>query len=177
MKVLTKEQDKVLLELLLEDRPFVEIRKRIEISPTYDIKSYCEYSGGKLDKAYKMHINNHKKINDKEILVQSSVANLSQEDFYKALLTLSKHSENKGSTFSITQKEEEEEEDIVDIIELPKSLPQELTGENYKVKQTSIKVIEGAYEKFNEFCKGNHYSKVELLSLALLEFIDKYRAK
>lgn len=177
MKSLTKEQEKLLLELLLEDKPFTEIRKKIGTGYKYDIKSYCEYVGGKLDKAYKMHINNYKKENDKELSLKSSVASLSQEDFFKALLTLSKQGENKSITKSITQKNAEGNEEIVDIIALPKVLPLELSGENYKIKQTSIKVIEGPYEEFNEFCKGNHYSKVELLSLALLEFIEKYRSK
>lgn len=61
-----------------------------------------------------------------------------------------------------------------DKIDFPKILPIELSGVNYKVKQTSIKVIEGAYTKFNELCEDSYYSKIELISLALLEFVEKY---
>lgn len=177
MKVLTKEQNEILLNLLIEDRPFTEIRKALEVGAKYDIKSYCEYQGGKLYRAYKLHSNNYKN-EERELIPQNSILNLSQEEFYKALMAISNKSlenqqfkiENKSNTKSIT-------EEIVDIIELPKSLPLELVGENYKVKQTSIKVIEGVYDKFNDFCKDNHYSKTELISLALLEFINKYGVK
>lgn len=179
MKILSKEQDKILLELLIADRPFTEIRKELGLGAKYDIKSYCEYQGGKLYKAYKLHVNNYKKENEKELVPQNSILNLSQEEFYKALMIISSKAsenqqiqiENKSNTKSIT------DEDIMEIVELPKSLPLELVGENYKVKQTSIKVIDGVYEQFNEFCKGNHYSKTELISLALLEFIKKYGVK
>ena len=67
-------------------------------------------------------------------------------------------------------------EDVYEIIQLPKILPIRLQGENYVVKQTSVKVVENEWQEFQQFVKANKtYSSIEYLSLAILEFLEKYR--
>lgn len=66
--------------------------------------------------------------------------------------------------------------DSVEIVALPKVLPLRLQGENYIIKQTSIKVVDNVWQEFQLFAKSNKtYSSIEYLSLALIEFLEKHR--
>lgn len=66
--------------------------------------------------------------------------------------------------------------DSVEIVALPKVLPLRLQGENYIIKQTSIKVVDNVWQEFQLFTKSNKtYSGIEYLSLALIEFLEKHR--
>lgn len=66
--------------------------------------------------------------------------------------------------------------DSVEIVALPKVLPLRLQGENYIIKQTSIKVVDNVWQEFQLFVKSNKtYSSIEYLSLALIEFLEKHR--
>ncbi len=62
---------------------------------------------------------------------------------------------------------------------LPKQLPERLTGENYVTKQSSVRIVENVWLEFQEFVKEakGKFNTIELLSLAILEFLEKYRTK
>lgn len=61
---------------------------------------------------------------------------------------------------------------------LPEILPNRLVGKNYAVKQTSIKIVDNVWQEFQQFIKNNKdYSGIEYLSLAILEFLEKYNKK
>lgn len=61
-----------------------------------------------------------------------------------------------------------------EIMKIPNMLPNELVGENYVVKTTSVKVIDGIWNNFKKIQKSSTHSSIEILSLALLEFTEKY---
>lgn len=184
---LTIDQQKKLLEMLLDDENFSIIRKELNVGERYNLKSLCEYYGGKLDKAYKLHRNNYREKNtDNKLAVIENASSefLSKEDFFKSMSILSSQikSINIGNNLleESNQKEDKIENNIINEIvinTLPKVLPDRLQGENYRVKQTSVKVVENVYNEFTEYCKGKKgFSTIELHSLALLEFLEKYRA-
>ena len=186
---LTIDQQKKLLEMLLDDENFSAIRKELNVGERYNLKSLCEYYGGKLYKAYKLHRNNYreeKNINDNKLTIIENTSSefLSKEDFFKSMSILSSQikSINIGNNLleESNQKEDKIENNIINEIvinTLPKVLPDRLQGENYRVKQTSVKVVENVYNEFTEYCKGKKgFSTIELHSLALLEFLEKYRA-
>lgn len=164
MKKLSLEQQNKLIHMLLEDESFTKIRKALNLGERYNIKNLCEYYGGKLYKAYNLHINNYRK--EYKLVEHSPI--LTKDEFYKTIQMLSTQLQQQDL---ITNNEE------IVINVLPKTLPCRLQGENYKIKQTSIKIIDNVYNEFTQYCKQkkNHYSSIELHSLALLEFLEKYR--
>lgn len=182
MKALTTEEKELLLKLLIEDKPFSLIKKELGVNKNYNLKSLCEYLGKKYLRAYELHINNITKsteialVNDENLtkadflkgmdLILSKIQNPEKD---KILIenTVAEKSNTNGNTFN---------EDIYEIIQLPKILPVRLQGENYVVKQTSVKVVDNVWQEFQQFVKANKtYSSIEYLSLAILEFLEKYR--
>lgn len=61
-----------------------------------------------------------------------------------------------------------------DLIEVPEITidKQQLTGD---VKTRSFTIYSEVLQKFNDFCLEQPYSKQDLLSMALLEYIDRYK--
>lgn len=52
----------------------------------------------------------------------------------------------------------------------------ELPIDDVKEFKTSIRVNKVVWEQFKEFCKNNrHYTQKDLVSMAMLEYIEKYR--
>ena len=46
------------------------------------------------------------------------------------------------------------------------------------IKQTSVKLVENVWIEFGEFTKEiKGYNSIQLMSLALVEFLDRYRVK
>lgn len=177
MKNLNENEKKILLEMLLEDMPFVKIKERLGLHKNYNLKAHCEYLGHKYKKAFEMHINNFK--DNTQLAIQKGEV-LNKEDFIKGLdliINQIKFIEQKNNNqLDYKNKEVDRKEDIVELIELPSTLPLRLQGENYEVKQTSIKVIANVWEEFQHFVKNNkRYNSIEYISLALLEFLEKYR--
>ncbi|MCY6372800.1 hypothetical protein [Clostridium ganghwense] len=83
------------------------------------------------------------------------------------------------------QKEKEDEREQIfewikknmqnkDLIEVPEITidKQQLRGE---VKTRSFTIYSDVLQKFNNFCSNQPYSKQDLLSMALLEYIDRYK--
>ncbi|MCY6485893.1 hypothetical protein OW763_16400 [Clostridium aestuarii] len=83
------------------------------------------------------------------------------------------------------QKEKEEEREQIfdwikknmenkDLIEVPEITidKQQLSG---AVKTRSFTIYSDVLQKFNDFCSGQPYSKQNLLSMALLEYIERYK--
>lgn len=181
MKKLSDEQKKLLLNMLIEDVPFTQIRKNLGLGLSYNLKTLCEYLGHKYIKAYNLHINN---FNKKDLaLIESntnSITNeeiLTKEDFLKGMdFLISKLAENKNTPLvEFNSKIKNNDDEVVEIVALPKVLPQRLQGENYVVKQTSVKVVDNVWQEFQQFIKSRkNYSSIEYLSLAILEFLEKY---
>lgn len=181
MKKLSDEQKKLLLNMLIEDVPFTQIRKNLGLGLSYNLKTLCEYLGHKYIKAYNLHINN---FNKKDLaLIESntnSITNeeiLTKEDFLKGMdFLVSKLAENKNTPLvEFNSKIKNNDDEVVEIVALPKVLPQRLQGENYVVKQTSVKVVDNVWQEFQQFIKSRkNYSSIEYLSLAILEFLEKY---
>lgn len=182
MKKLSDEQKKLLLNMLIEDVPFTQIRKNLGLGLSYNLKTLCEYLGQKYIKAYNLHINN---FNKKDLaLIESNTNNitneeiLTKEDFLKGMdFLVSKLAENKNIPLvEFDSKIKNNDDEILEIVALPKVLPQRLQGENYIVKQTSVKVVDNVWQEFQQFVKSHkNYSGIEYLSLAILEFLEKYR--
>lgn len=179
MKSLNTEEKELLLKLLIEDKPFSQIKTKLGLNKNYNLKSLCEYLGHKYKKAYELHINNISKSNELTI----SNENLTKADFAKGMeliLSQIKSEQNNDKLLKIESSEYKDikDKDIYEIIQLPKTLPFRLQGENYIVKQTSVKIIENVWQEFQSFSKTNKtYTTIEYLSLALLEFLEKYRIK
>lgn len=185
---LTISQQNKLLEMLLDDENFSLIRKELNVGERYNLKALCEYYGGKLYKAYKLHRNNYREENNttnKPIIIENSLSEvLTKEDFFKSMSILSSQIKSINTENNLLEESNKKDDKIENSIineiilnTLPKVLPDRLQGENYKVKQTSIKVVENVYNEFTEYCKGKKgFSLIELHSLALLEFLEKYRA-
>lgn len=181
MKVFSTEEKELLLKLLIEDKPFGLIKKELGVNKNYNLKSLCEYLGKKYLRAYELHINNIAKSNE---IVSVNNENLTKTDFLKGMnLILSKIQNPEKDKILIENTAVEKSntnsntisEDIYEIIELPKMLPVRLQGENYQVKQTSVKVVDNVWQEFQQFAKTNKtYSTIEYLSLAILEFLEKY---
>lgn len=175
---LTIDQQKKLLEMLLDDENFSTIRKELNVGERYNLKSLCEYEGGKIEKAYKLHRNNYKEKKNKDNSLATTNF-LTEEAFLQGMSILSTQI-NKINVANNNETKIEYKKDVDDTIvlnTLPKVLPNRLQGENYVIKQTSIKVVENVYNEFINYCKNKKsgYSTIELYSLALLEFIEKYR--
>lgn len=184
MKTLTDEQKKELLIMLIDDVPLGTIKKHLNLNKNYNLKLLCEYLGKKYQKAYNLHIANYPQKN--EIVSIEDKNTLTKADFLKGLdylmsrmgesnqIRLENHSPKEENKPNIKLKDEE----ILEIVELPKTLPQRLQGENYIVKQTSVKIVENVWQEFQNFTKINKtYSTIEMLSLAILEFLEKYSVK
>lgn len=178
MKTITEQQKKILLEMLINDVPFSKIKKELNLGVNYNLKSLCEYLGHKYAKAYEIHINNFPKNSITNRITDNET--LTKEDFLKGMdFLLSQMKENKNNTSLLENKDvkNNQENDIFEVIELPKILPQRLQGENYQVKQTSVKVVDNVWQEFQQFVKTNkRFSSIEYLSLAILEFLEKYRS-
>lgn len=181
MKKLSDEQKKLLLNMLIEDVPFTQIRKNLGLGLSYNLKTLCEYLGHKYIKAYNLHINNFNK-KDRALIESNtnSITNeeiLTKEDFLKGMdFLVSKLAENKNTPLvEFNSKIKNNDDEVVEIVALPKVLPQRLQGENYVVKQTSVKVVDNVWQEFQQFIKSRkNYSSIEYLSLAILEFLEKY---
>lgn len=169
MELSTKQ---ILLEALLNDEPFKVIREKIGVGKKYNLAYLCEYEGGKIWRAFQLHKNNQKS-NTSSITQNIKPTNITPEKF---LIALDERLEKLiSNTFSNTPQITYDE---IEVIELPKHLPDRLTGENRKaIKQTSIKIVENVWTEFQEYSKDTHYGSIELLSLALLEFLEKYRVR
>lgn len=89
------------------------------------------------------------------------------------------------SWYKKQQKIEQEREEIYNwvlkqmqlqktIIDVPKLeiRKDKLTG---KIRSRSFTIYQDVLEKFNNFCKDKPYSKQDLLSMALLEYMEKYK--
>lgn len=180
MKLLSLEEKELLLKLLIEDQPFSLIKKKLGLNKNYNLKSLCEYLGKKYMKAYELHINNFCK---NEVAIPNN-ENLTKEDFFKGMemvISQIKFNEENNERLlkleSTNHKEIEKNDDIFEIIQLPKVLPLRLQGTNYQVRQTSVKVVDNIWQEFQQFTKTNKtYTSIEYLSLAILEFLEKYRA-
>ena len=44
-----------------------------------------------------------------------------------------------------------------------------------KPKPKSIRINEFIYQEWQEFCNRQHYSKMDLISMALKEYMEKYK--
>lgn len=181
MVKLSDEQRKDLLDMLIADESFLAIREKLGLGKKYNLKSLCEYEGGKILRAYQLHINNYKE-KENELVEQKEI--LTKDDFFKGLSLLLNEKQNQGNL--IENKGEDQNsntscntDDIIEIIALPKQLPERLTGENYVTKQSSVRIVENVWVEFQEFVKEakGKFNTIELLSLAILEFLEKYRTK
>ena len=181
MRICFNEEDKKnLLNMLLEDKPFSEIKQVLKVNKNYNLKVACEFLGGKYLKAYLFHANNQK--NYKKFLPATTQDTTNNEVIYKCFKLLNEQIVNLKETLLNTNTLEEKQlkannEEIV-YFELPKVLPTRLKGSNYQVKHTSVKVILNVWEEFQLFAKANNeYSTIEHLSLAILEYLEKYSGK
>lgn len=181
MKSFNQEEKELLLKMLIEDQPFNIIKQKLGVNKNYNLKSLCEYLGYKYKKAYELHINNISKNTDLTL----SDETLTKADFIKGMDFLASQIKfaEKSNERMLEDKSENKEikkttDEVYEIVQLPKVLPLRLQGENYQVKQTSVKVVENVWQEFQHFVKANKtYSSIEYLSLAILEFLEKYRAE
>lgn len=79
--------------------------------------------------------------------------------------------EEREEVYSWIKKQMQLENKIVNVAEIQID-KEKLTGE---VKTRSFTIYSNVLEKFNGFCKEKPYSKQDLLSMALLEYIEKYK--
>jgi hypothetical protein len=79
--------------------------------------------------------------------------------------------EEKEEIYSWIKKQMQLQEKIIDVpkLEIKKD---KLTGE---IKTRSFTVYSDILDQFNNFCKDKPYSKQNLLSMALLEYVEKYK--
>lgn len=74
---------------------------------------------------------------------------------------------------------------LIDIIEKYKTTTATTTGTNYitidllddkhlKPKPKSIRINEFVYQDWQKFCEKQHHSKMDLISMALKEYMEKY---
>ena len=183
MVKLSDEQRKDLLDMLIADESFLAIREKLGLGKKYNLKSLCEYEGRKILRAYQLHINNYKE-KENELVEQKEI--LTKDDFFKWLSLLLNEQQSQSVGNLIENKGEDQNsntscntDDIIEIIALPKQLPERLTGENYVTKQSSVRIVENVWVEFQEFVKEakGKFNTIELLSLAILEFLEKYRTK
>lgn len=178
MKILNKEEKEFLLKALIEDQSFSFIRQKLGVNKNYNLKTLCEYLGGKYLKAYNLHINNHKSTSlalAEDILTKSDF--VKGMDFIVSQLKIENNNKLLENKTQIESKQNKND-DVYEIVQLPKVLPTRLQGENYQVKQTSVKVVDNVWQEFQQFVKSNKtYSSIEYLSLAILEFLEKYRTQ
>ena len=50
-----------------------------------------------------------------------------------------------------------------------------IDDKHLKPKPKSIRINEFVYQEWQEFCDKQHYSKMDLISMALKEYMDKYK--
>lgn len=170
MKLLNDNERKILMDLLLDDRPFREIKEKLKVNKNYNLKELCDYNGKKFSKAWKIHKNNIPKSNTKSITVIEN-ENITKKDFKIGFEMLAGIFKNNSNTKSITTNKNN---DIMDIIAIPDILPDKLEGINYKPVAGSVKLVKGIKQEFDDFCKNKPHNKIKLHSLALLEFLEKY---
>lgn len=172
---LTEKQKEKLLILLVKDEPFIMIRRELNLNKNYNLKNLCEYEGGKILKAYNLHINNYKAEEKKEI-VEINENVITKQDLYSFQMNLMKEiKQNNINNLLIENCDTSCNTKYIDIISLPKELPEELKKGNYIQKQVSVRVAEKVWVDFQNFVKNNKkYNTIELLSLALFEFLTKY---
>ena len=186
MKTLTDEQKKELLIMLIDDVPLGTIKKHLNLNKNYNLKLLCEYLGKKYQKAYNLHIFNYHQKNEIVSIIDKNI--LTKADFLKGLdflmSRMGEYNQKRVENHSSQENQENKlntklkDEEILEIVELPKTLPRRLQGENYIVKQTSVKIVKNVWEEFQSFTKINKtYTTIEMLSLAILEFLEKYSVK
>lgn len=170
MKLLNDNERKILMDLLLDDRPFKEIKEKLKVNKNYNLKELCDYNGKKFSKAWKIHKNNIPKSNTKSITIIEDQT-LTKNDFKNGLEMLAGILKNKSDTKSITLNKTN---DITDIIAIPDILPDKLEGVHYIPVAASVKLVKNVKKEFDNFCKNKPHNKIKLHSLALLEFLEKY---
>ena len=50
-----------------------------------------------------------------------------------------------------------------------------IDDKHLKPKPKSIRINEFIYQEWQEFCNNQHYSKMDLISMALKEYMEKYK--
>lgn len=176
MKKLNEKEGKILINSLIEDRPFSEIRKKLKLSNRYNLKLLCEYNGLKFSKAYEIHKNNLVKNCNTKSITKIGDEVLTKEDFKNGLEMMYSLVQNKPNENKQLKNNNDEITEIV--LDVPEVLPDRLQGKNYKAVSMSARVVENVAIDFKEFTKNNKtHNAIKLHSLALLEFMNKYNGR
>lgn len=171
MVKLSKEQLNTLAVMLAGDMPFAKIKEELNLNKNYNLKNLCDYYGKKYIKLYDSHINILKE--KKEIVVKEN--NNLKEMMLHGFNSLAEILKKNNNVQNLLEQKENKNNDEIIIEKLPDHLPLEI--QNYKVfDKISIRINGEINERFKEFIKENNkFKSAEFYSLAIFEFLEKYK--